>query len=159
MAVKGEKETATSARFEVVGEKGLPLQNRGGSRTDDGVPVDSASEEKARHSDSEGEENAVEISLQNGTPASKGGIPRVPQSRRTSSFAKTASVIPRSERRGLFGHFTIIPEIERPYEYTRKTKWLITAIVALAAAASPMGSGIFYRKLCPCLACSSTHIL
>lgn len=69
-----------------------------------------------------------------------------PVSRRVSIFARTAAIVPKSEQRGLLARFTIIPEIESPYEYTNKTKWIITAVVAMAAAGAPMGSGIFYRK-------------
>lgn len=57
------------------------------------------------------------------------------------------SIVPRSKRRGLLGRLTIIPEVERPYEYGNGTKWAITAVVALAALASPVGSAIFYRRL------------
>ncbi|KAK3370297.1 major facilitator superfamily domain-containing protein [Podospora didyma] len=67
--------------------------------------------------------------------------------RRASSFARASRVIPRAERRGLFGRFTIIPEIESPVDYKNGTKWAVTAIVAMAAAAAPMGSGIFYPAL------------
>lgn len=70
-----------------------------------------------------------------------------PQSSRTSSvFARTGAIVPRAQRRGLFARFAVIPEIERPHEYTTKTKWIITAIIALVAAAAPMGVGIFYRR-------------
>jgi hypothetical protein len=72
-----------------------------------------------------------------------------PQSRHASSFAHT-DAIPRSRRRGLLGRLALIPEVETPYDYKNGTKWTITAIVALAAAAAPMGSGIFYRE-CLCL--------
>ncbi|KAL1842005.1 hypothetical protein VTJ49DRAFT_6171 [Mycothermus thermophilus] len=65
---------------------------------------------------------------------------------RHSTYANT-NAVPRAQRRGLFGRFTIIPEVERPYEYKSSTKWTITAIVALAAAAAPMGSGIFMPAL------------
>ena len=68
-------------------------------------------------------------------------------SRASSIFSRTRSVVPRGQRRGLFGRFAVIPEIERPVEYTTKTKWAITAIIAVAAAAAPMGAGIFYRML------------
>ncbi|CAK7208544.1 hypothetical protein SBRCBS47491_000128 [Sporothrix bragantina] len=64
---------------------------------------------------------------------------------RTTS--RTPTIVPRSKRRGLFGSFAILPEIERPYEYRNKTKWLITLIVALSAAAGPLGSSIFYPAL------------
>ncbi|KAL2264702.1 hypothetical protein VTJ83DRAFT_7212 [Remersonia thermophila] len=68
-----------------------------------------------------------------------------PPSRR-STYTNTIAV-PRAQRRGLFGRFAIIPEVERPYDYKTGTKWTITAIVALAAAAAPMGSGIFMPAL------------
>ncbi|KJR88829.1 MFS multidrug resistance transporter [Sporothrix schenckii 1099-18] len=67
------------------------------------------------------------------------------------SLARTVSraptIIPRSKRRGLFGQFAILPEVERPYEYRNKTKWLITLIVALTAAGGPLGSSILYPAL------------
>ncbi|KAJ2896419.1 MFS multidrug resistance transporter [Zalerion maritima] len=40
-------------------------------------------------------------------------------------------------RRGLFGRFGIIPEVQNPYEYPNKTKWALTLIVALAGAGAP----------------------
>lgn len=75
------------------------------------------------------------------------GEPRRSRSSRASSvFSRSQSVVPRAHRRGILGRLAIIPEIERPFDYKNKTKWAITAIIALAAAAAPMGSGIFYRK-------------
>jgi hypothetical protein len=71
-----------------------------------------------------------------------------PQSERGTSFADTDTV-PRSQRRGLLARLTVIPEVEQPYKYKNKTKWTITAIVALAAAGAPMGSGIFLRESRP----------
>jgi hypothetical protein len=67
-------------------------------------------------------------------------------SRASSIFSRSPTVVPRAQRRGLFGRFAVIPEIERPHEYTTHTKWTITAIIALAAAAAPIGAGIFYRE-------------
>lgn len=67
------------------------------------------------------------------------------QSHTSSVQSRPVSIVPRSRRRGLFGRFTIIPEVERPQEYANSTKWLITGIVALAGAAAPMGSAIFFR--------------
>jgi len=67
------------------------------------------------------------------------------QSRASSTRSRALSIVPRSQRRGLFGRFAILPEVERPYEYTNKTKWLITLIVALCAAGAPVGAAIFYR--------------
>lgn len=72
-----------------------------------------------------------------------------PSRSRRSSFARTNATVPRAQRRGLLGRITLIPEIERPYDYKNSTKWIITAIVALAGAAAPMGSGIFMRQLSP----------
>ncbi|CAK7269384.1 hypothetical protein SEPCBS57363_003576 [Sporothrix epigloea] len=63
------------------------------------------------------------------------------------TVSRTPTIVPRSKRRGLFGKFAILPEVERPYEYPNKTKWLITLIVALSAAGGPLGSSIFYPSL------------
>ena len=73
------------------------------------------------------------------------------KSKSSSIRSRPLSIIPRSKRRGLLARFTIIPEVERPYDYTRGTKWLITLQVALAAAAAPMGSAILLRKSHPTL--------
>jgi multidrug resistance protein len=48
--------------------------------------------------------------------------------------------VPRHLQRGLLGRFVVIQETRTPTRYPRKTKWMITAVVALAAAAAPMGS-------------------
>ncbi|KAH7325541.1 major facilitator superfamily transporter [Stachybotrys elegans] len=56
-------------------------------------------------------------------------------------------IVPRSKRRGLFGRFTIIPEVDCPYKYRNSTKWGITATISLATAVGPMGSSIFYPAL------------
>lgn len=71
------------------------------------------------------------------------------KSQSSSIRSRSLSIIPRSKRRGLLGRFAIIPEVERPHDYGNGTKWAITAIVALAAAAAPVGSAIFYRGLSP----------
>ncbi|EPE09913.1 mfs transporter [Ophiostoma piceae UAMH 11346] len=63
------------------------------------------------------------------------------------TVSRTPTIVPRSKRRGLFGRFAVLPEIERPYDYANKTKWLITLVVALSAAGGPMGSSIFYPAL------------
>jgi hypothetical protein len=68
------------------------------------------------------------------------------KSKSSSVRSRALSIIPRSKRRGLLARFTVIPEVERPYEYKNSTKWLITLQVALAAAAAPMGSAILLRK-------------
>lgn len=61
---------------------------------------------------------------------------------RTTSVTPDAILTPRSQRRGLLARFTLIPEVENPYHYTRKTKWFLTFIVAFCAMAAPMGSAI-----------------
>ncbi|KZM18893.1 uncharacterized protein EKO05_0010403 [Ascochyta rabiei] len=61
---------------------------------------------------------------------------------RTTSVTPEAVVVPRSQRRGLLARFALIPEVKNPYHYSRKTKWLLTFIVAFCAMAGPMGSAI-----------------
>ncbi|PGG96215.1 hypothetical protein AJ80_09859 [Polytolypa hystricis UAMH7299] len=56
-------------------------------------------------------------------------------------------LVPRNERRGLFGRLTILAEVRQPKHYPRKSKWFITFIIAVAAAAAPMGSAIFFPSL------------
>jgi hypothetical protein len=58
------------------------------------------------------------------------------KSKTSSTRSRSLAIVPRSKRRGLFGRFSIIPEVERPYDYPNKTKWFITFIIALAAAVS-----------------------
>ncbi|KAM0798907.1 MFS transporter [Usnea florida] len=55
--------------------------------------------------------------------------------------------VPRSNRRGLFGRFAILAEVEEPKQYSRTTKWYITFVVALAAVAAPLGSTIIFPTL------------
>lgn len=57
----------------------------------------------------------------------------------------TVTIVPRAQRRGLFAGLAVTPEVERPYDYRNSTKWGITATIALATLAAPMGSSIFYR--------------
>ena len=54
--------------------------------------------------------------------------------------------VSRSQRRGLFGRFTVIAEVQEPKHYSRKIKWFITFVIALAAVAAPLGSAIIFRK-------------
>lgn len=55
--------------------------------------------------------------------------------------------VPRNERRGLLARFCVFAEITNPYDYTRREKWLITLIVAVAGAAAPMGSSLVLPAL------------
>ena len=55
-------------------------------------------------------------------------------------------IVPRSQRRGWFGRLVIIPEVEEPKDYDRRTKWLITFVIAMAAIAAPFASSIILRR-------------
>lgn len=98
-------------------------------------------EEDDRHRDPtpEGPEG-----LNIGIPPEEGGLSRS-HSRASSARSRPLVVVPRKERRGLFAQLALLPEVERPYDYSRKTKWMITAIVAAAATTGPLGSNILYR--------------
>jgi multidrug resistance protein len=61
---------------------------------------------------------------------------------RATSVTPDAIIIPRAHRRGLLARFTLIPEVQNPYHYSRPTKWFLTFIVAFCAMAAPMGSAI-----------------
>lgn len=67
------------------------------------------------------------------------------RSRASTTRSKTLNIVPRSQRRGLLSRFSVVPEAESPYEYKNSTKWGITLTIALATAAAPLGSSIFYR--------------
>ncbi|KAH8821089.1 MFS multidrug transporter-like protein [Xylogone sp. PMI_703] len=69
------------------------------------------------------------------------------RSRSSSTHTRQPGIVPRGKRRGLFARFALIAEVERPYEYPNSTKWIITCLVAFAAAAAPMGSAIFFPAL------------
>lgn len=71
---------------------------------------------------------------------------------KASVLRRQIVVVPRSERRGLLGSFSLIPEITNPRDYGNETKWAMTVIVSFAAVTSSTGSSIFYREyLCLCL--------
>lgn len=126
---------------------------RPGSAAEAGPPLPQE-QEKQQHITSDSSEDGnnadIEAEPDHGQEQSKGldsekTVDGPPLSRHASSFAHSTAVVPRAERRGLLGRFAVIPEIECSYEYKKGTKWMITAIVALAGAAAPMGSGIFMR--------------
>lgn len=85
-----------------------------------------------------------EAALNSGQEQQQGAEPEVALTR-AASETRPFEVIPRSQRRGLFGRFAIIPEVSNPYEYKNSTKWMMTIIVSFAAATSSTGSSIFYR--------------
>lgn len=55
--------------------------------------------------------------------------------------------VPRNERRGLLARFCVVDEITNAWDYSNRMKWSITAIVAVAGAAAPMGSSIILPAL------------
>ena len=65
---------------------------------------------------------------------------------KADSEATLLERIPKSERRGLLGRFSIIPEVTNPYDYGNSTKWWMTIVVSFAAITSSTGSSIFYRE-------------
>ncbi|KAH0600001.1 hypothetical protein MHUMG1_02792 [Metarhizium humberi] len=74
-----------------------------------------------------------------------GGGGRTASRASSTTRPRTVAIVPRAQRRGLFAGLAITPEVERPYDYRNSTKWGITATIALATLAAPMGSSIFYR--------------
>lgn len=72
-----------------------------------------------------------------------------PKLSRASSIRSPIVIVPRKERRGWLAHLALIPEVTIPTDYSNKTKWLITAIVAVSGAAAPMGSAIILPALTP----------
>ncbi|KAF2841882.1 MFS general substrate transporter [Patellaria atrata CBS 101060] len=70
-----------------------------------------------------------------------------PLSRATSSIARSAVRVSVRSRRGLFAFLSLVPEVTEPKYYARRTKWAITATVAFAAMAGPMGSVIVLPAL------------
>lgn len=102
-------------------------------------------EESREHEDDDDDHQGAE-----GRNAGATGDPEPISGRTPSHTSSTRSraltIVPRSKRRGLFARFCVVPEVERPYDYSRKTKWTITLVVALAAAGGPLGSNLLYRK-------------
>lgn len=64
----------------------------------------------------------------------------------TTSIVPPPVTVPRNKRRGLFANLAVLPEVEVPKHYDRKTKWFITFVVSVCGAAAPMGSAIFFRE-------------
>ncbi|OTA03738.1 dityrosine transporter, required for spore wall synthesis [Trichoderma parareesei] len=69
------------------------------------------------------------------------------RSRASTTRSRALTIVPRSQRRGVLARLALVPEAERPYEYKNSTKWGITLTIALATAAAPLGSSIFYPAL------------
>ena len=76
-----------------------------------------------------------------------------PHRSRSRGISSTRSVpreivkVPRNQRRGLLGRLSTIAEVTNPYDYPRRTKWMITFIISVAGAAAPMASSIVLPAL------------
>ncbi|RMZ82291.1 hypothetical protein DV738_g1879, partial [Chaetothyriales sp. CBS 135597] len=55
--------------------------------------------------------------------------------------------VPASKRRGLFARFALVAEVTDPRDYPDSTKWFLVGIIAIAAAAAPVGSAIIMPSL------------
>jgi hypothetical protein len=108
-------------------------------------PVENYGEGAGRGDDDDGDDLRTDDDDED--EAENGDIERV-ASRRTASSTRSRAptIVPRLKRRGLFAQFALLPEVERPYDYSKRIKWTITTVTALAAAAAPMGSSVFYRE-------------
>ena len=90
-----------------------------------------------------------EIDVENDAPSNAQAVPpnHALSIKSASSLTYYPPLVPRHERRGLFARITFIPETTDPVRYPRRTKWLITFIVAMAASAAPMGSATIMPAL------------
>lgn len=127
-----------------------PIEHPGISTTRDGEleregtgmndqSIEAVTESDSIHSQSRSADAALDDPNQLNIERSK--------SRSSSTRSRPLVIVPISERRGLFARLTfVVPEVEKPYYYKRSTKWFITFLVAIAAAAAPMGSSILLRE-------------
>lgn len=115
--------------------------------------VSDGSDSHDKHHDDIEAQRAAHVNADQVLPMEEniGGVLSRSQSRASSTRVRPAVIVPREKRRGLFGRLGLIPEVERPVDYLRSTKWTITLVVAAATAAAPLGSSIFFR--------TSTHLL
>ncbi|KAI1773363.1 major facilitator superfamily transporter multidrug resistance [Hypoxylon cercidicola] len=133
--------------LEKIDEKSEDLEIHGG------VPEDEASIATSNHDKEDLSIQAVpdQILTPNGIPVDEEAATATPaarvRSQASSTRSRPLSIVPRLKRRGLLAQLTLVPEVDRPYDYPNKVKWAITAFVALAACAAPMGSAIFYPAL------------
>ncbi|KAH6899832.1 major facilitator superfamily domain-containing protein [Thelonectria olida] len=122
---------------------------RGGNGREVERPTTAGSESsksEQSHSESIREIEPVTIGEPLGTIDTKRSTRRS-QSRASSARSRPLSIVPRSQRRGLFGSITLVPEIPYPPDYKKSTKWGLTFIIALATAAAPLGSTVVYPAL------------
>lgn len=137
-----------------------------------GLPKDSASEERGQHAHGSGplsihthdsESDGLNLEEKRGLPSEQDDLDHQSvdpqnaaelgrsrtQSRASSTRSRPLLIVPRAERRGILSQLTLVPEVVNPYDYKRSTKWGITASIAIATAAAPLGSSIFYRLYHP----------
>lgn len=82
-----------------------------------------------------------------GTEGSEEGQPADVALSRVSSIRPAPVLVPRANRRGLFGRFTLLAEVEDAKHYSNTHKWLLTAFIGLAGIAAPLASTIIFPAL------------
>lgn len=106
--------------------------------------------EKSTNSHSEDSSSISRVSTVDRTANDTQDKKRDPEAARVDTNDTPPAVkVPRAQRRGLFARFALIAEVEEPKHYSRRVKWFITFVVALAAVAAPMGSAIIFRMRHP----------
>lgn len=135
-------------------EKGLPLSSQDTAESGQHPSISSVHSEtsdashhlQTKESLPSGEA-IVAGAIVDGRPAADAQIEpaQLSRSRASSVVSRPLTIIPPHKRRGLFSRFTVVPEVARPYDYKNSTKWGITLTIAIATAAAPLGSSIFYR--------------
>lgn len=114
-------------------------------RSLDNGPLDKSQEDGTSHV-VEQNQDTVPATASSGKDDIEAQVPDTDAASIISSPVK----VPRAQRRGLLATLTILAEVEEPKNYPRRTKWYITCVIALAAAAAPLGSTIFFRKAANC---------
>lgn len=102
------------------------------------VPLEEKQATRTVHDDSQSETTTI-VDVE--TAPAESNVERI------RSVKQPLVKVPRAKKRGLFATFAAIPEVTEPYHYPNKTKWLITFIVAMAAAGAPVGSAIVLPAL------------
>ena len=137
-----EKQEGLSGGNDAFPNPGLPIEAKEASKEKDDASPTGETEDESIHTRSS--VDTITVAPEDAQ------APQITDSRSSSQRSRRIIKVPRSKRRGLFGRLTLVPEVERPYDYNNSTKWFITAVVALAAAAAPAGSSIFFRKYIAC---------
>ncbi|KAJ5751816.1 hypothetical protein N7520_008733 [Penicillium odoratum] len=105
----------------------------------------SSSSEKTNGAVANGADQDVEkVAGETTTPQPDSTLKKTPSK---GQSIREREVVPLSERRGLLGRLSVIPEVTNPYTYGKGTKWWMTVIVSFAAITSSTGSSIFYPAL------------